>query len=169
MTAPCLEFPTWDAHGNVLVVVETPKNSPFKIHLDPKLGVFTYQRTLRGLRYPHDWGFIPHTLGGDGDPLDAMVLHEEATWPGVVIPSTPLMVLRIHERAHAGAPECANHRVLLAPAHTDKPLPALVPERLRELEEFFLSVGRLTKEVRSEGWGNAQEAEALIAEAAQSG
>ena len=49
MTAPWLEFPTFDAHGNVLVVVDTPKGSPFKVHLDPKLGVFNYQRQLRGL------------------------------------------------------------------------------------------------------------------------
>lgn len=165
MSAPWLEFPTFDAHGNVLVVVETPKGSPFKIHLDPKLGVFTYQRQLRGLCYPHDWGFIPHTRAEDGDPLDALILHDEATWPGVVIPSVPLMVLKIRERKHAQAPAHDNHRILLAPADSECSKPDAA--RLRQLEEFFLAVGRLTKDVWSEGWGNAEEAQSLIVKSVQ--
>lgn len=165
MTAPWLEFPTFDAHGNVLVVVETPKGSPFKVHLDPKLGVFTYQRQLRGLCYPHDWGFIPHTCAEDGDPLDALILHEESTWPGVVIPSVPLMVLKIRERAHASAAARDNSRILLAPVDSECSAPE--PARLRQLEDFFLSVGRLTKDVWSEGWGDAEEAKALIERSSQ--
>src|SRR6187549_4253012 len=109
-----LELPSWDEQGRLRVVVETPRGSAFKVRYDPETQVFTYQRRLPDLHYPHDWGFIPGTLAEDGDPLDALVLHDDATWPGVIVPSEPVAVLKIRDRK-AGAEERQNDRVIVVP------------------------------------------------------
>ena len=72
------------------VVVETPRGSPVKLEYDTKHKVFAYGHPLMlGLAYPYDWGFFPRTQAQDGDPLDALVLHESATYPGVVFGLSP--------------------------------------------------------------------------------
>jgi inorganic pyrophosphatase len=52
---------------------------------------------MAGLTYPHDWGFIPSTQAEDGDPIDAFVIHEAATSPGLVIKCKAIGVLAIVE------------------------------------------------------------------------
>ena len=64
-------------------VVETPRGSRAKLEFDPKLRVFTLAKPLlTGLTYPYDWGFIPSTKADDGDPIDVLIIHEAATFPG---------------------------------------------------------------------------------------
>jgi inorganic pyrophosphatase len=75
-------------HGTVTLraVVETPRGSRHKFALDPQLGAFTLKQTLAsGLAWPYDYGFIPRTKGDDGDPLDILVLMDEATFSGCVL------------------------------------------------------------------------------------
>lgn len=68
------------------VVVETPRGSRHKYALDPKIGAFVLKQTLgSGLSWPYDYGFIPQTLGEDGDPLDILVLMDEPSFPGCVM------------------------------------------------------------------------------------
>ena len=68
------------------VVVETPRGSRHKYALDPKIGAFVLKQTLAsGLSWPYDYGFIPQTLGEDGDPLDILVLMDEPSFPGCVM------------------------------------------------------------------------------------
>jgi inorganic pyrophosphatase len=70
----------------VRVVVETPRGSRHKFALDPEIGAFTLKETLAsGLAWPYDYGFVPKTLGADGDPLDIIVLMDEPTFPGCVM------------------------------------------------------------------------------------
>ena len=81
-----LKLPTFSDDGGVHVVLETPRGSRAKLDYDPKLKTFTLSKSLlAGLTYPYDWGFVPATICEDGDPLDVMVIHEAATFPGLVL------------------------------------------------------------------------------------
>ena len=94
------------------VVVETPRGSPVKLDYDPKHRVFAYGHPLMlGLQYPYDWGFFPRTRAEDGDPLDALLLHESATYPGVVVGCRLIGVVRLTEKK-AQKPRIRNDRVI---------------------------------------------------------
>ncbi len=81
-----LTLPTTTSKGRIRVVVETPRGTEAKLTYKPKKKLFEYTRPLpAGLAYPYDWGFLPSTLGDDGDALDGLVIHEAASAPGVVI------------------------------------------------------------------------------------
>jgi inorganic pyrophosphatase len=75
------------------VVVEIPRGSRNKYELDHETGVIRLDRRLFSATvYPADYGFIPDTLGEDGDPLDAMVILEEPTFPGCWVTARPVAV-----------------------------------------------------------------------------
>lgn len=160
-----LEIATWDEQGQLRVVVETPRGSAFKIRYDPATHAFTFQRPLFGLHYPHDWGFVPGTKAEDGDPLDALVLHEGSTWPGVVVPCEPLAVLKIRDQKSGADRPVQNDRVITAPSAVQSG-PAFVPlsaDKRRELEEFFQKAGEQNKkQIELLGWGDVNEARAVI-------
>jgi inorganic pyrophosphatase len=85
------KLPTWAGQNHVYAVVETPRGSRVKMEFDPKLGAFTLAKPLFvGLTYPYDWGFIPSTLADDGDPLDVLIIHDAATYPGLVLRCIPV-------------------------------------------------------------------------------
>jgi inorganic pyrophosphatase len=89
-----LSLPSYAKDGSLHVVVESPRGSQVKVKYEPELGAFTLSRPLvLGLRYPYDWGFVPGTRADDGDPLDAMLLFDLPTYPGLVIPCRPIGVL----------------------------------------------------------------------------
>ena len=52
---------------------------------------------IAGLTYPYDWGFIPSTEADDGDPLDVLIIHEAATYPGLVLACKPIGVLEVEQ------------------------------------------------------------------------
>src|SRR3954454_11064493 len=80
------KLPTWADQDHVYAVVETPRGSRVKLEFDPKLGAFTLAKPLfAGLTYPYDWGFIPSTQADDGDPLDVLIIHDAATYPGLAL------------------------------------------------------------------------------------
>ena len=67
-----------------------------KLEFDAKLRAFTLAKPLLvGLTYPYDWGFIPSTNAEDGDPLDVLVIHDAATYPGLVLCCKPIGVLEV--------------------------------------------------------------------------
>src|SRR3954447_13104020 len=105
------KLPTRDKSGDVHVVVETPRGSAAKLEFDPELQVFTLSKSLiLGLTYPYDWGFIPSTKGEDGDPMDALVLHEAATAPGLVLRCKIIGVLEVLQ-SEKGKKDVRNDRL----------------------------------------------------------
>jgi inorganic pyrophosphatase len=80
------------------VLVEIPKGSRNKYEWDEELNAIKLDRFLfSSVVYPTDYGFVPETLGADGDPLDAMVLVSEPTFPGCVIPVKVIALLRMRD------------------------------------------------------------------------
>src|SRR6201997_1028710 len=75
-----------------------------QLSYDPKLKAFTLSKSLlTGLTYPHDWGFVPSTKADDGDPLDIMVIHAAATFPGIVLTCRVIGVLQIEQKSKGKA------------------------------------------------------------------
>jgi inorganic pyrophosphatase len=145
------------------VVVETPRGSEAKLTYKPKKKLFVYTRPLpAGLAYPYDWGFLPSTLGDDGDPLDGLVIHKAASAPGVVIKCELLAALRVMQTENGES--VRNDRYVFCPhkpdAHSESLISEDIPDRLRsEIEQFFLaSVSGTDKKVEFEGWHDARQA-----------
>jgi inorganic pyrophosphatase len=156
--------------GSLTVVVESPRGSTAKWKVDE--GVVRLSRPLpAGLAYPYDWGFIAGTRASDGDPLDAMVYWSGISYPGVVVPSRPIGVLRVEQTSRATGNRERNDRLLVVPVTAATAIgvqSALdLPERLRrELEHFFTAaVAFEGKDLQLLGWGDADEGAAVVASA----
>ena len=86
--------------GCIFVVIEIPRGSRNKYEIDHEGGrVFLDRRLFTATTYPADYGFVPDTLGGDGDPLDALVLLEDPVYPGVWVEARPVGVLYMEDEA----------------------------------------------------------------------
>jgi inorganic pyrophosphatase len=168
--ATLIDLGSRDDAGTLRVVVETPKGSIAKLKYNPRFGTFELQRFISNAGYPYDWGFVPSTLAQDGDPLDAMVIHDGHTWPGVVIPCVAIALLRLSELKIGEAESRRNDRVIAMPAPSLRAgsQSALGPELRAQLEQFFVATGELAnKRVSLEGWGNESEAAEAVARASQ--
>ncbi|MCB0311087.1 MAG: inorganic diphosphatase, partial [Bdellovibrionales bacterium] len=87
-----------DVVMEIAVVVEIPKGSRNKYEMDKATGRIRFDRMLFSpVHYPTDYGFVPDTLAADGDPLDAMVLLWEPTFPGCLIEVRPIAVFQMHD------------------------------------------------------------------------
>jgi inorganic pyrophosphatase len=156
--------------GSVHVVVESPRGSTVKLKYDADLDVFALSRPLvDGLAYPFDWGFVPSTRASDGDPVDAMILWDRATFPGVVIACRLIGVLAVEQNSkqRPGTRE-RNDRVFGVPVNAPK-FNALkevrdVESRVREeLETFFAAaVAFEGKDLKLLQWSGASAAYDLV-------
>jgi inorganic pyrophosphatase len=80
------ELPAFNPEGCLRAVIETPKGSPNKYDFNPEFAGFELAKTPpEGMTFPFDFGFIPSTQGGDGDPLDVLVLMDFPATPGCVV------------------------------------------------------------------------------------
>ena len=114
--------------------------------------------------YPLDYGMIPETLAEDGDPLDAMVLVSEPTFPGCVIPVKPIALFRMRDE------KGEDDKVVCVPTHdpgwnTAETLDDIPEAMQREITHFFSVYKQLEgKAVEVDGWQSREEALEVIAD-----
>lgn len=149
----------------VNAIIEIPKGSVNKYEYDKQLQVFRLDRTLFSpVHYPGDYGFIPSTLGLDGDPLDVLVLLESATFPGCLMEVRPIGVLRMMDQGRGD-------EKILAVAESDpvyrevRDYPQMFTHTLREIEHFFSIYKNLEgKQTEIAGWDGVEAARRIISE-----
>jgi inorganic pyrophosphatase len=154
--------------ADVVVFVEVPSGSRNKYELDEELGAVVLDRRLfTSMAYPADYGFVEGTLAEDGDPLDALVLVGEPTFPGCRIRARVVGVFRMADEK--GPDEKIICVPLKDPAWMRTTDVHDVPPELRnEIEHFFqvykdLEVGK--GETVTHGFGNRTEAERVVEDA----
>jgi inorganic pyrophosphatase len=150
--------------GDLRIVVDTPKGSRNKYKWDEELGLFRLTKVLPpGFAFPWNYGYLPGTLSGDGDPLDALVLMEEPVFCGCVILARPRAIVRIAQDGER------NDRIVASPAgeHEDRIYEDEIPERIfSEIEVFFEGYHRLRGErVEALERGGEEDARRAIEEA----
>ena len=152
------------------VIIEVPVGGePVKYEFDKKSGALFVDRILHTpMRYPANYGFVPHTLSPDGDPLDALVVARSPFIPGCVVRVRPVAVLRLEDEAGG------DEKLLTVPVDTTFPYYSNVDEMadlpeivMQQIEHFFTHYKDLEpkKWVRIGKWGDAEEARQVIAEA----
>lgn len=153
--------------SSIQVVIETPRGTAAKFDYNPDQSVFEYSHPLpAGISYPYDWGFIPSTLGEDGDPLDGLVIHEAASPPGVVIKCQLLGSVRVEQSENGKT--FRNDRFLFCPKKEDaedqREVADGLPDDLKqEIKQFFrASILNSKKKIRFRGWQSAKQALAAI-------
>ncbi len=154
----------------VNVVVEVPVGGePIKYEMDKKAGTLVVDRFLyTSMRYPGNYGFIPHTLSDDGDPIDVLVANQRGIVPGAVMAVRPVAVLKMQDEAGG------DEKIVAVPVprltrryeniHNVNDLPEITRQ---QIEHFFAHYKDLEggKWVKVVGWGDAAEAEQMIVEA----
>lgn len=147
------------------VLIEIPKGSRNKYEYDFRLKKIRYDRMLfSSMMYPADYGFIPETLALDGDPLDVLVLVTEPTFPGCVMEVKPIGVF------HMADEKGPDEKIVCVPVSDPvwnklQDLSDMNPHLLKEIEHFFQVYKDLEqKKVDVEGWGDVNEAHAIIDE-----
>lgn len=155
------------SEGCIFVVIEIPRGSRNKYEIDHAGGrVFLDRRLFTATTYPADYGFVPDTLAGDGDPLDALVLLEDPVYPGVWVEARPVGVLYMRDEAGEDA------KLICVPPKEPRwakvhDIEDLTPQLRAEIQHFFEVYKALEphKDADVRGWDNRQAAEAAIAEA----
>ena len=153
----------------VNVVVEVPVGGePIKYEMDKAAGTLVVDRFLyTSMRYPGNYGFIPHTLSDDGDPCDVLIANQRGIVPGAIVAVRPVGVLRMQDEAGG------DEKIIAVPVprltrryekvHNYLDLPDIT---LKQIEHFFehykdLESGQWVKML---GWGDADESRRLILE-----
>jgi len=129
------------------VIIETPKGCRNKYAFDAKQEIFVLKAALpAGMVFPYDFGFIPRTVGGDGDPLDVLVLMDEPAFPGIALLTRVIGVIEGEQIVKDKTSRNDRLVTVAETAHIYKDLKKLkeVPEQtLREIEEFFVNYHKL--------------------------
>jgi inorganic pyrophosphatase len=137
-----------DDADSIVVIIETPKGSRNKYAFDPEERIFCLKKVLpAGMTFPYDFGFIPSTTGGDGDPLDALVLMDEPAYPGVRLSCRIVGVIE-GEQDDDGEKK-RNDRVVCVEARNHsfnfvKHVDDLGSKFEKELEQFFVNYHELS-------------------------
>ena len=153
--------------NDINVVIEVPVGGePIKYEMDKASGALFVDRFLyTSMRYPGNYGFIPHTLSDDGDPVDVLVANTRAITPGAVINCRPIGALLMKDEAGG------DEKIIAVPTskltkrydavRNFSDLPQIT---LDQIEHFFLHYKDLetSKWVEVERWANAEESMSLI-------
>ena len=164
-----LELPIGPKSPEVInAVIEIPNEGINKYEYDKELHVFRLDRNLFSpVHYPGDYGFIPSTLGDDGDPLDVLVLVDTPSFPGCLQEVRPIGVLEMIDQGQG------DEKILAVgegnPRYNDvNNYSEIYPHILREITHFFAIYKDLEgKRVEVRGWRDAPYAKKVIEEAQQ--
>ncbi|MBN9596074.1 MAG: inorganic diphosphatase [Afipia sp.] len=153
----------------VNVIIEVPVGGePIKYEMDKDAGTLVVDRFLyTAMRYPGNYGFIPHTLSDDGDPCDVLVANTRAIVPGAVIAVRPVGVLFMEDEAGGDEKIIAVPTSKLTQRYDKVINYSDLPEiTLQQIQHFFEHYKDLEpkKWVKVLRWGNADEARKLIVE-----
>jgi len=147
------------------VLVEINKGSRNKYEYDKEHGMIRFDRMLfSAVHYPSDYGFILNTLAGDGDPLDALVLVWEPTFPGCLIEAKPVGLFKMWDE------KGPDEKILCVPIadpmwNEIESLDQVPSHLLREIEHFFKIYKELEeKKTGVDGWAGRDEAIQVIRE-----
>lgn len=166
------KIPAKASNDEFNVIIEIPMNdTPVKYEFDKDSGAIIVDRFIQvAMSYPCNYGFIPHTLSGDGDPADVLVLSQYPIIPGAVVKVRPVGVLLMEDESGK------DEKILAVPgAKIDTSFAHIqdlhdVPEIMRKrISHFFERYKDLDqgKWVKVTGWDNAAKARQLIDEAVQ--
>ena len=155
---------------DVNTVIEVPiGGEPVKYEMDKAAGTLVVDRFLHTpMRYPGNYGFVPHTLSEDGDPIDVLVANTRPIVPGAVINVRPVGVLKMQDEAGGDEKIIAvpvpklTKRYAHVTSYTD--MPEITRQQIQHFFEHYkdLEPGKWVKML---GWGDAAEAKRLISEA----
>lgn len=157
--------PPWDIH----VIVEVPMGrEPVKYEMDKESGAIFVDRIMHtSMRYPCNYGFVPHTMSDDGDPIDVMVAGSDAFISGCVARCRPIGVLKMEDEGGIDEKILAVPVDALHPYYSDvkeySDLPSIV---LEQIAHFFAHYKDLEagKWAKLSGWGGSEEAARYITE-----
>ena len=152
---------------DINVIIEVPVGGePIKYEMDKNAGTLFVDRFLyTPMRYPGNYGFVPHTLSADGDPIDVLVCNTRTIVPGAVINCRPIGVLVMEDEAGG------DEKILAVPSSkitkryerikSYKDLPEITLEQIRHFFEHYKDLEK-EKWVKVLRWGGAEEAHQLI-------
>jgi inorganic pyrophosphatase len=156
--------------SEINVVIETPQGSRNKFNYDDKLELFKLGGVLpAGAVFPFDFGFVPSTIGGDGDPLDVLVLMDEPAFAGCLVEARLIGVIEAEQTERDGE-RTRNDRLIAvaAEAHTHKAvrsLGQLDDHLVAEIEHFFVSYNEIKgKTFKPTGRHGARRAKEIVEE-----
>ena len=148
------------------VIIEIPKGSRNKYEYNKAKKAFQLDRMLfSSMHYPSDYGFIDKTEAEDGDPLDALVLLTESTFPGCLIEAKPIGLFKMRDE------KGLDHKILCVPIHDPiwnhmNRISDVAPHLLIEIEHFFDVYKELEhKKTEVQGWEDVESARRVIREA----
>ncbi len=149
--------------GWVEATIEIPRGSRNKYEYDHERGIFRLDRVLySAVHYPTDYGFIDGTLGGDGDPLDILVIVEEPTFPGCRVRARPIGTLLMADS------KGEDEKILAVPVDDPRFSDLVTLEDLhghwqREIATFFRTYKELQGEMTDvRGWADVEAAWRVI-------
>jgi inorganic pyrophosphatase len=155
---------------DVNVIIEVPVGGePIKYEMDKEAGTLVVDRFLyTPMRYPGNYGFIPHTLSDDGDPCDVLIINTRAIIPGAVMSVRPVGVLFMEDEAGGDEKILAVPSSKLTQRYDKVTSYSDLPDiTLQQIQHFFEHYKDLEpgKWVKMLGWGDAAQAKRLIGQA----
>ncbi len=156
-----------DLPNDFNVVIEiSMRSDPIKYEVDDESGAIFVDRFMStAMHYPCNYGYIPHTIAGDGDPVDVLVVSQFSLPPGVVVRCRPIGILQMTDEAGEDAKLLAVPVTKLTPMYQDinsyLDLPQIMRDKISHFFEHYkdLEPGKFVKVT---GWAGVEEAKAEI-------
>jgi len=158
---------------DINVIVEVPiGGEPVKYEMDKESGAMIVDRMLyTAMRYPGNYGFVPHTLSDDGDPLDVLIANQRSIIPGAVINCKPIGVLFMNDEAGGDekliAVPSSKVSALFEKTNDIDDLADILKQQIAHFFERYKDLEK-GKWVKLDRWGNADEARDLIVRSIES-